>query len=172
MCHIQYSILITVTLCFTKTMVTQTNDPTLEPSYNPTTYPTIEPVFDPTSDPTLEPTIQPSIVPSFIPSNSPSKSPTDTSISPTFESIAPTQKPTKSPTPLVTDCGTRKRCYYTNIPLQQDTVTSIDISITDAVVGGFESYYDIYITPVLHDCINPRISFRYERIDNDLDETD
>eukprot|EP01083_Nonionella_stella_P300649 1027588_1 len=81
-------------------------------------------------------------------------------------------QPTPSPTyaaPVISSCGSYRSCYYLNIA----PLPGVAVSRTIDVQGGWpwifpvDSYFEIYVTPKGHPCVDPSISVAYEAIDYD-----
>eukprot|EP01083_Nonionella_stella_P084470 233844_1 len=83
-----------------------------------------------------------------------------------------TAQSTPSPTyaaPVISSCGSYRSCYYLNIA----PLPGVAVSRTIDVQGGWpwifpvDSYFEIYVTPKGHPCVDPSISVAYEAIDYD-----
>eukprot|EP01083_Nonionella_stella_P070905 190028_1 len=149
-----------------------TSDPTSHPSGNPTMFPTKAPSSNPTTFPTRAPSTpsQPPSLASIDPTVLPTRTPSN---NPTLTSTVPTMTPTKTPTyatPVITACsyGTLRFCYYVDIAPVPGIVQSRLISIQDVDrTNSVSTFYDIYVTPTTHHCVDPSVTVTYESIDYD-----
>eukprot|EP01083_Nonionella_stella_P157971 513453_1 len=148
------------------------SDPTSHPSGNPTMFPTKAPSSNPTTFPTRAPSTpsQPPSLASIDPTVLPTRTPSN---NPTLTSTVPTMTPTKTPTyatPVITACsyGTLRFCYYVDIAPVPGIVQSRLISIQDVDrTNSVSTFYDIYVTPTTHHCVDPSVTVTYESIDYD-----
>ena len=101
-----------------KSLLVQTEEPTMMPTQRPTAAPTQEPTVVPTQEPTTAPTQEPTVVPTQEPTTVPTQKPTE---EPT---MIPTQRPTAAPTQEPTVVPTQEpMAVPTEAPAEVPTMT-------------------------------------------------